>query len=220
MKPHVSLNLALSADGKISDPNSRPSGWTSALDHDRLLDLRHGSDALLVGRRTWLADRMTMLVPGSTRQPLRCLVTRHGDLDPLHPLFHTPGGAIHVLCTESQPAHAHREDIYLHSGTLESFLATLHDSYQVRTLHCEGGGFLVRELLRIHAVDTIYLTLAGHTLFGGLASATLTGPPDTEFLSASTYLTLESFEPIPTTGECFLTYQRAHQCSAPACLSA
>lgn len=211
MKPHVSLNLALSADGKISDPASRPSGWTSPLDHTRLLRLRRGADALLVGRRTWLADRMTMRIPDSTHQPLRCIATRHGSLDPHHPVFHTTGGDIHVLCTESLPDLPRPKDVHFHSGTLEGFLTTLCESHNVRTLHCEGGGFLVRELLRIEAVDTLYLTLAGHTLFGGLASPTLTGVPELGHLPLSTHLTLESFEPDPATGECFLTYRRKNQ---------
>jgi riboflavin biosynthesis pyrimidine reductase len=214
MKPHISLNLALSADGKISDPHSRPSGWTSPIDHDRLLLLRRDKDALLVGRRTWLADRMTMRIPDSIHQPLRCLVTRHGSLDPLHPLFHTPGGEIHVLCTESLPTPPHPQNVHFHSGSLDSFLTTLHDSLHVQTLHCEGGGFLVRELLRINAVDTLHLTLAGHTLFSGMTSPTLTGIPNLEFLPSSTHLTLESFEPLTASNECFLTYRRNTQCAS------
>jgi 2,5-diamino-6-(ribosylamino)-4(3H)-pyrimidinone 5'-phosphate reductase len=211
MRPHISLNLALSADGKISDPISRPSGWTSHLDHSRLLQLRHGADGLLVGRRTWLADQMTMRVPDSSRQPLRCIVTSNGDLDPLHPLFHTPGGDIHVLCTESLPSLPHPENIQFHSGSLDSFLTTLHEAHHVRTLHCEGGGFLVRELLRIHAVDTIYLTVAGHILFGGQNAPTLSGIPNAEFLSPANRFTLEAFEPHTSTAECFLTYRRNPQ---------
>ena len=205
-KPSVSLNLAISADGKISDTLSRPSGWTSPADHARLLDLRRHADALLVGRRTWLADRMTLCSPGSPRPPLRCLVTRHGELDPDHPMFHTPAGEIHVLCTESPPTPPRTAGVHFHTGTLAAFLATLHDTQNIRHIHCEGGGFLVRELLRIDAVDTLYLTLAGHTIFSGLDSPTLSGLPDMEFPRQSTKLSLSAFEPDPATGECFLTY--------------
>lgn len=219
MKPHVTLNLALSADGKISNPLSLPSGWTSTLDHSRLLDLRRGKDALLVGRRTWLADRMTMRAPDTAQQPLRCIVTRHGLLDPQHPMLHTPGGAIHVLCTESLPSLPEQENVTLHAGSLDSFLITLRRDHEIRNIHCEGGGFLIRELLRIHAVDCIHLTLAGHTLFGGQSSPTLTGIPNLEFLGATERLTLESFEPHPATGECFLTYRKNDQCESPACSS-
>ena len=206
--PRVSINLALSADGKISDPLARPSGWTSSADHQRLLHLRGHADALLVGRRTWLADRMTMLSPYSSTPPLRCIVSRHGTLDPLHPLFSTPGGDIHVLCTDTLPSAPPNAGVSFHQGNLASFLHTLHASHHVRSLHCEGGGYLIRELLRIHAVDTLHITIAGHTIFGGLHSPTATGIPDLGFFTPSIPLSLESFEHLPATGECFLTYRR------------
>jgi len=209
--PRVSINLALSADGKISDPLARPSGWTSSTDHQRLLQLRCHADALLVGRRTWLADRMTMLSPHSATPPLRCIVTRHGTLDPLHPIFSTPGGDIHVICTESLPSEPPHSHVFFHQENLASFLHTLHTSHQVRSLHCEGGGYLIRELLRINAVDTLHLTIAGHTIFGGLHSPTAIGIPDPEFFTPPIHLSLESFEPQPATGECFLTYRRSAQ---------
>lgn len=208
MKPDISLNLALSADGKISDAWSRPSGWTSPIDHARLLELRRGADALLVGHRTWLADRMTLCVPGTACQPLRCVVTRRGELDPAHPMFTTAGGDIHILCTEFVPRARHPEQVRFHAGSLASFLSTLYETHQVRRLHCEGGGTLVRELLRLDAVDTLHLTIAGHTIFGGTASPTATGFPTPEFLNMSAQFSLDSFEPNPTTGECFLTYRR------------
>ena len=73
--PSISINFAVSADGKISSVAKRPSGWTSEEDHARLLRLREGADALLVGRGTLEADRMTMRAPGD---PLRCVASRSG----------------------------------------------------------------------------------------------------------------------------------------------
>lgn len=202
IRPTVSINFAISADGKITSSWGRPSGWTSAADHDRLRQLREGADALIVGRGTLEADRMTMLSP---RNPLRCVVSRRGEFDPAHPLFHTPGGPIHLLGTESPPAAI--PGTTAHCGHLPDFLEALHRELKVRRLHCEGGGQLVRELAALDAIDEVHLTWAGHTLFGGRETPGITGAPG--FLGhASINFELIHFEPQAAPGECFLSYRR------------
>lgn len=213
-RPHVSANFAISADGKISSPARRASGWTSAADHRRLLELRRDADALLVGRGTLEADRMTLAVPakgaGET-QPLRCVVSRSGRIDSTHPVFHTPGGPIHWLVTSPAPGFdaslLSSLGAAVHHCDLAGFLTTLHARHGVRRVHCEGGGELLRELLAIDSLDTLHLTWAGHTWFGGQEAPTLTGLPG-DFLPASREFELMEFDPRPDLAECFLTYRR------------
>ena len=197
----VSTNFALSADGKISSAQKRPSGWTSQEDHARLLELRKSAGALLVGRGTLESDRMTMKAP---HDPLRCVVSRNGEFDSAHPLFHTPGGPIHLLATEGKGREM--PGATLHHGSIEGFLAELA-GLGVRHVHCEGGGELVFALLERDLVDEIHLTWAGHTLFGGREAPTVSGVPG-EFLPASREYELTEFDPRPETGECFLSYRR------------
>ena len=203
-RPRISINFAVSADGKISSVAKRPSGWTSQDDHARLLKLREGADALLVGRGTLVADRMTMKAPGN---PLRCVVSRGGNFDPAHPLFHTEGGPIHLLVTEG--AAPQIPGATLHTGSLAVFLQELA-AMGVRQLHCEGGGELARELAVLDAIDEIHVTWAGHTIFGGRGAPTISGVPG-EFLPASREYELVEFDPRPETGECFLSYRRKAQ---------
>ncbi len=204
-RPRISVNFAISADGKISSPSRRPSGWTSRKDHERLLELRKSADALLVGRGTLEADLMTMTVPG--RQPLRCVVSRNGNFDPTHPLFHTPGGEIHLLVTGGSSPIA-LPGVQTHFSGLEDFLQTLATRHAVTSLHCEGGGELVHSLAALDFIDEFHLTLAGHTLFGGRNAPTTTGLPG-DFLPHSARFQLRHFEPLPDLGECFLSYTRA-----------
>lgn len=201
VRPHLSINFAISADGKISSAAKRPSGWTSAADKARLKQLREGADALLVGRGTLEADRMTMTAPGD---PWRCVASRSGRFDPAHPLFHTPGGPIHLLATEGKAAEI--PGTTAHRGSLEDFLTELATA-GIRRVHCEGGGELVRELAAMDAIDAIHLTWAGHTLFGGWEAPTLTGIPG-DFLPTSREYELVAFDPQPDAGECFLSYRR------------
>ncbi len=142
-RPRISTNLALSADGKISSSPPRPSGWTSREDHARLLELRGNADAILVGRGTLESDRMTLTVPGKAVQPLRCVVSRTGEMDPNHPIFSKPGGAIHLLVT-GEFTGREIPGVTIHRQSLAEFLETLGTEYHVKHLHCEGGGQLIR----------------------------------------------------------------------------
>lgn len=206
LRPWISTNLAVSADGKISSVDFRPTTWTSAEDHARLLGLRKTADALLIGRGTLENDRMTLTVPGKNPQPLRCIVSKTGDIPPDHPVFHSPGGAIHLLVT----GNPDRPDLpaTIHHQSLADFLHTLAAGHGVKHLHCEGGGTLVRSLAELDAIDEFHLTLAGHTLFGGHQAPTATGIP-ADFLPNSRNFEIHRFDPHPEAGECFLTYRRA-----------
>lgn len=202
-RPRISTNLALSADGKLSSPARIPSGWTSAADKQRFMELRKGVDAILVGRGTLEADRMTMTGPGN---PLRCIVSRTGSIRPDHPIFSTPGGAIHLLMTGT-PTATPPPSAILHRGDLADFLSTLAVEHGVRHLHCEGGGELIRNLAELDVIDEFHATLAGHTIFGGADSPTATGV-SVDYLPATRDFSLSHFEPDPAVGECFVTYTR------------
>lgn len=203
-RPRISTNLAISADGKISSVTSRPSGWTSGADHARLLELRENADAILVGHGTLKSDRMTMTVPGKASQPLRCIVSRHGDLDPTHPIFTKPGGDIHLLVTGDFTGSVD-ERVTVHRQPLLGFLNELGTKFGINHLHCEGGGQLIRALAELDAIDEFHLTIAGHTLFGGLEAATATGIP-TDFLPKSVDFEITRFE--IHEAECFLSHSR------------
>jgi dihydropteroate synthase len=57
---HVVVNLAITADGKISTTEKSPSHFTSKKDLQRLMEIRTQADAILVGRGTLEADQMSM----------------------------------------------------------------------------------------------------------------------------------------------------------------
>lgn len=207
VRPHVSTNLAISADGKISPTPQRATGWTSPEDHARLIQLRCHAGALLVGRGTLVADRMTLTAPGN---PRRCIVSRNGDFDPSHPVFSTPGGPIHLVVTAKKEILLPDEILAkttLHLLSLQNFLSLLATDYQITHVHCEGGGTLISALAEMDAIDEFHLTLAGHTLFGGHLASTVTGIPG-EFLPRSLDFEIRQFEPRPDLGECFLSYSR------------
>jgi hypothetical protein len=62
-------------------------------------------------------------------------------------------------------------------------------------------------MAELDVIDEFHLTIAGHTLFGGLRAPTGTGIP-AEFLEATRGFRISHFEPRPELGECFLSYTR------------
>lgn len=210
-RPWISANLAVSADGKTGDVAGHPSGWTSRADHERLLELRATADALLVGRRTLIADRMTLTCPDRENQPLRCVVAGDAEIPESLPLLARAGGDIHWLDTGGGKAAAKAPaGVTIHHMTLAEFLTIMRGNLEIEHVHCEGGGTLIRMLAEMDAIDELHLTLAGHTIFGGQNAPTLTGNPDV-YLPQSRDFALTGFRESPGTGECFLTYRRRPQ---------
>lgn len=209
-RPWISTNLAVSIDGKIAPAGRRPCTWTSDADHHRLLDLRRGADALLVGRRTLEVDRMTLTVPDAPRQPLRCIASRSGTIPPDHPVFSAPGGPIHLMVAPGREA-PDLPGATVHAASLPDFLEILARHHGVTRLHCEGGGDLIRALAELDAIDEYHLTLAAHTLFSGAEAITPTGHADAH-LPAARLFELVRIEPLPGLNECFLSYRRNREC--------
>lgn len=205
-RPWISCCMALSADGKISSATRRPCGWTSRRDHQRLLDLRVGPQAIIAGRVTVVTDHMTMTAPGAPLPPLRCVVSRHQALPDDHPIFSRQGGDIHCLFTSEIPTNAPTGATH-HAMSLEAFIRWLHVVKEVNHLHCEGGGELIRSLAELDWLDELHLTFAAHTLFGGASAPTLTGSP-MDFLPHSRSFKLVHFCPDPEQGECYTTWHR------------
>ncbi len=209
-RPWISTNLAISADGKITSAGRLPSHWTSAADKERLLSLRTGADALMVGRGTLVADRMSMVVPDKSVQPLRCVVSSGaGGIPRDHPLLESRGGAIHWLVTGS-PDFPLPDGMTVHRSSIMFFLHSLASDHGVRHLHCEGGGCLIRALASLDVIDEFHATLAGHVIFGGTKAPAATGI-SADFLPNSVGFQLSCFEPRSDLGECFVSYSRKPQ---------
>jgi diaminohydroxyphosphoribosylaminopyrimidine deaminase/5-amino-6-(5-phosphoribosylamino)uracil reductase len=84
-RPHVTLKLAVSADGKAGLAGRRPVQITGSAVRNRVHLLRAANDAVLTGIGTVLSDDplLTCRLPGmSDRSPVRVLLDRHLRLPP------------------------------------------------------------------------------------------------------------------------------------------
>src|ERR1700748_3724637 len=76
-RPHVTVKLAISADGKAGLPGRKPVAITNETARDRVFQMRAGSDAIMVGIGTVLADdpQLTCLLPGLfEHSPVRVVI--------------------------------------------------------------------------------------------------------------------------------------------------
>lgn len=197
----VILNFALTADGKISTRAKSPAHFTSKRDLEQLHVIRQRADAILVGRGTLEADQMSLTTKGET-QPWRCIISKSGNFDPSHKVFHSEGGPIHLIVTDG--ASPEIKNASIHQTSLTDWLKWMEAQDGIETLLCEGGGMLAKELFKLDVVDEINLTLATHTLFGGKDAPSLTGVPG-DFLPESRFFTLKSCEEAAPS-EYFLRY--------------
>ncbi len=212
-------------DGRISTRNRTPSLFSSPRDKARLLELRAGADAVMVGRATVENDRMTLGLPdaqlrrqrlerGQSEYPLRVVVSASGELSPSLPLLQAEGlGPLHLFSTQAMPeatraALTDRATLHLapQAVDLPAILTTLKRDHGVERLLCEGGPTLLRALLELGLIDELNLTLCP-LLFGGEAAPTLTGAADAPFLEPTRTFRLDTCES-GEAGEWFLRYQR------------
>src|SRR5262249_28246635 len=76
-RPHVTVKLAISADGKAGLPGRKPWVITNETARDRVFQMRACNDAIMVGIGTVLADdpRLTCRLPGMfERSPVRVVL--------------------------------------------------------------------------------------------------------------------------------------------------
>jgi len=223
-RPFVEANFAMTVDGKISTRAFAPTGFTSARDKRRLLEIRARGDALLVGRRTLETDNMSMTVPsarlrderlrrGQTAEPLRVIVSARGDLRRDLKVFRSPGAPIVVFTTASMPRATRGwlekvADVRMaprgRAIEVRKMLAVLGRDYGVATVVCEGGPTLLQALVEARVLDRLSLTIAP-VIFGGADAPTLLGPAPRAVLTKSVPLRMENFEVID--GEAFATYR-------------
>ncbi len=190
LRPHITVVLAMSADGKIADYTGAPARFGSPGDRHHLETQIAQADATLFGANTLRAYGTTLPITdpallaqrrdrGQPPQPIHMVCSRSGQLDPRLRFFQqpvprwlvtTPPGA-------AQWSTSAAFDRVLASSTSTGAIAwptvwTMLRSQGVERLVAMGGGTVVGLLLAHDWVDEVWLTLCP-LLLGGAAAPTL-----------------------------------------------
>lgn len=183
-RPHVTLKLAVSADGKIASEEGRPVAITGEASRARVHMMRAESDAILVGVGTVLADdpELTCRLPGmADRSPIRIVLDGSLRTPPTAKLVATARDTpTWIACGEDAPKEAaarlasfgvdvlrvgQAEDRLDLLGALEEF-----GSRGVTRLMVEGGAAVASSLLMADLVDEAVI-LTGRAALGPAAIA-------------------------------------------------
>ena len=184
MKPHTSLIMAVSLDGKISTRDGAGPRFASAADAIRLREVRSHADAILVGAGTIIADDPTFtehskykelrIQHGLAPNPIKVVVSGSGNVPETARMFQPSGAPALVFTTERIPANRLASlqqvaEVHCVGETTVNFrrvVEILGEVYQVEQLLIEGGGQVNFDLFQAGLIDEIYLTLCPKIIGG------------------------------------------------------
>lgn len=209
--PFVIVNVAMTADGKITTANRAVETFSSPRDRRHMLELRVHADAVMAGARTVDLNPITM-GPGSARYRrerarqglaeynLRVIVSGAGTVDLKARIFQTKFSPIIVLTTERAGPRrlaalrrvAQAVEVCGESAIdFTQALRWLRRQWNVGTLLCEGGGELNDALFEAGLVNEVHLTICPE-IFGGRDAPTLADGAGRLTLARATTLELKS----------------------------
>jgi diaminohydroxyphosphoribosylaminopyrimidine deaminase/5-amino-6-(5-phosphoribosylamino)uracil reductase len=175
-RPFVAVKVATSLDGFLADETGR-SQWISGPEaRDFVHWLRAGFDAIGVGRRTAVMDdpQLTVRGPVTPRNPpIRVVFGVTGEVPEQLQLLDTRAAPTTVLTASSRAVElgqtfAHTQVTVLGADDLPRGLNALRGG-GIRSILVEGGGALVRALLRGGLVDRLYWVQAPMWLGRGIS---------------------------------------------------
>jgi 2,5-diamino-6-(ribosylamino)-4(3H)-pyrimidinone 5'-phosphate reductase len=190
MRPYVVVNVAMSADGKLSTRERRQIGISSEQDFARVDRLKAGCDAIMVGIGTVLADNPSLTVKrqecqehrkkrGADVHPVRVIVDSAARTPIDAKVLHKEEGKRVVAVSEAaDPARVaalRKSATVVVAGSVEVDLTRLlHELGEmgIQRLMVEGGGTLIEGLIRADLVDEIY-SYVGNIIIGGKDAPTL-----------------------------------------------
>jgi 2,5-diamino-6-(ribosylamino)-4(3H)-pyrimidinone 5'-phosphate reductase len=183
-RPYIIVNMAMSADGKISSVERRQVRISGPEDRERVDRLKAGSDAVMVGIGTVLADNPSLAVKteylrrervsaGKAENPVRIVVDSRGRTPVTADILHKGEGKRIIAVSERAGNEAALRfrglaTVLVAGGEevdLPLLMAKLHE-LGIGRLMVEGGGTLIASLFAYGLVDEFY-TFVGNLIIGG-----------------------------------------------------
>lgn len=181
MRPEVTVNCAMTADGKIAGRSRKQMRISSREDMERVKRLRSTSDAILVGVGTVLADDPHLTIKGLTfeENPLRVVLDSSGRTPDDARVLDERAATLMVTSEDCQRTWPRGEVFRAGRGRVD-LVRALEYLYErgIRKLMVEGGGETIFSFFREGLVDR-YCVYVGSMVVGGRGSPT---PADGEGL--------------------------------------
>jgi riboflavin-specific deaminase-like protein len=211
-RPFVSINVAMSADGKIAPANRKFVPFTTKRDHELMMELRARADAVMSGAGTVNQPGVSLgsggekyrkqrRARGLAPENIRIIVSGSGSIDPNAHIFTKRFSPIIILTTERAldkipTLEKLATQIHISPGETVDFLEALkwlRAKWNVKRLLCEGGGEVNAALFEADLVDEIHLTIAP-LLLGGRNAPTMSDGDGIPFLKNARPFALKQME--------------------------
>lgn len=190
MRPKVTVNCAMTADGKIAGKSRRQMRISSPEDMERVEKLRLESDAILVGIGTILSDNPHLTVKGfpPERSPVRVVLDSSGRTPEKARVLR--GEVPTIIATAESCKKTWDKASVFRAGEdrvdIPALLTHLHEQ-GIERLLVEGGGEVVWSFFKEKVVD-VFSVFVGNMIIGGRSAPT---PVDGEGFSGRHPLPLE-----------------------------
>lgn len=190
MRPYVVVNVAMSADGKLSTRERRQVKISGIQDFTRVDRLKAGSDAVMVGIGTVLADDPSLTVKaeecrqrrisrGADEHPVRVIVDSKARIPADASILNKGTGkrivAVSRRGDKERVAALENIATVITAGDDEVDLPQMMDklgAMGIQRIMVEGGGTLIAALFAAGLVDEVY-TFIGNIIIGGKNAPTL-----------------------------------------------
>jgi len=194
MRPYVVVNVAMSADGKLSTRERRHVRISGAQDFARVDRLKASCDAVMVGIGTVLADDPSLTVKadecrqrrrsrGVDEHPVRVVIDSRARIPLTASILHKGEGkrvvAVSKRADKVQVAALRETATVIVAGETEVDLVQMMDelgAMGIQRVMVEGGGTIIAGLIDAGLVDEIY-TFIGNIIIGGKDAPTLADGP-------------------------------------------
>jgi len=180
-RPHVIVNCAMSADGKIALPTGKQLRISCDEDIERMYKLRNECDAVLVGVGTILSDDPKLTVKekyvNNPRQPIRIILDTHCKTPKAALAVNDVSKTFIVTADKCNKNYGYNVEVIQceidRNGLidLKSLLDLLYNR-GIKTLMVEGGSTVIWNFLKQRLVDDLYIYL-GPMIIGGVNTPTM-----------------------------------------------
>ncbi|MFC2028934.1 2,5-diamino-6-(ribosylamino)-4(3H)-pyrimidinone 5'-phosphate reductase [Chloroflexota bacterium] len=186
--PVVTLNVAMSLDGKTDTFQRKGALISSDLDIDRVDRLRASNDAIMVGGRTILGDdpRLTIktqsfrnerVAKGLAQNPIKIGIITNADLDSECRFLNFGPAQIIIFTTNRTRAEKIRElikmgvKVYVQNSPRVDLIQAMEEIgyLGIKSILLEGGGTLNEEMIKSNLVNEIMVYIAPIVLGGASA---------------------------------------------------
>jgi 2,5-diamino-6-(ribosylamino)-4(3H)-pyrimidinone 5'-phosphate reductase len=182
-RPYITINCAMTADGKISLPNGKQLRISSDEDIKRMYELRNENDAIIVGINTVINDDPKLTVKetyvNSPKNPIRIVLDTNCKIPDSSLILNDKSNTIIVTSRKCDRLFPENIEIIICETDgeglidIEKLLDILYNK-GIKKLMVEGGSTVIWNFINKGFYDDLYVYI-GSMVVGGESTPTLAG---------------------------------------------